>query len=161
MKQFSEAPSHRSAPGASSLAARRLRAETAGPSIPATAMTDNGSISSSAFCAAAGNGDEPFRIEVYPERDTVRVAPVGELDIAVADSLQRQLEELHESGWRRFVLDLRGLSFIDSSGLSVIIRWNGHARANGISFELIRGPRAVQRVFELVRITDRLSFRQP
>jgi anti-sigma B factor antagonist len=109
----------------------------------------------------ADNGYGRFRIEVYPERDTVRVAPVGELDLAVADSLQCQLEELHESGCRRFVRDLRGLSFIDSSGLSVIIGWNAHANQNGTSFQLIHGPHAVQRVFELNGVTDRLPFRQP
>ncbi|MBV9465043.1 MAG: STAS domain-containing protein [Solirubrobacterales bacterium] len=109
----------------------------------------------------AGTGYEPFRIELYQERDAVRVVPLGELDLAVADRLQRQLEQLHESGFRRFVLDLRQLSFIDSSGLSVIVRWSSYAAGNGISFQLIHGPHAVQRLFDLVGVTDRLSFRQP
>lgn len=91
----------------------------------------------------------------------MRVGPVGELDLAVADRLQARLQELHEAGFRRFGLDLRRRSFIDSSGLSVIVRWDSHAHANGITFELIQGPRAVQRVFELVGITDYCRFASP
>lgn len=101
---------------------------------------------------------ERFRVELYPELNVVRVAPFGELDLAVSGQLEQQLGEMYASGFRRFVLDLRGLSFIDSSGLGVIIRWHTHAEERGVSFELIRGSRGVQRLFEIAGIADRLSF---
>jgi anti-anti-sigma factor len=99
-----------------------------------------------------------FRVELYPERNVVRVAPFGELDLAVSDQLDQRLAELYASGFRRFVLDLRDLSFIDSSGLGVIVRWHTHAEERGMSFELIRGSRGVQRLFEITGIADRLAF---
>lgn len=52
---------------------------------------------------------EPFSVEVHPHRDTVRVAPTGELDLATVPALRGQLLELTESGFRSIVLDLRGV----------------------------------------------------
>jgi len=58
---------------------------------------------------------EPFRIDVEPARDSVRVAPVGELDLATVDKLRAEIERLRESGFARIVLDLRGVRFLDST----------------------------------------------
>lgn len=102
---------------------------------------------------------EPFWVEVHPERSTVRVAPVGELDLVGAEQLDQQLTELYDVGFRRLVVDLRRTTFIDSRGVTLIIQWNEHARRNGVQLSLIQGPRAVQRIFELVGALDRLPFR--
>jgi anti-anti-sigma factor len=101
---------------------------------------------------------EPFRVEVYPERDTVRVVPVGEVDIATVGELDANLHELHGNGFRRFLLDLRELTFMDSSGLRLILEWDARARVNGISLALVPGPAIVQRVFELAGVLDQLPF---
>jgi anti-sigma B factor antagonist len=103
-------------------------------------------------------GLEPFRVEVHPEHDTVRLAPVGELDIATVDEIGDRLRELCEHGFRRFLLDLRRLTFMDSSGLRLILDWDGRARRDGISFAVIPGPAVVQRVFEVAGVLDRLPF---
>jgi hypothetical protein len=42
---------------------------------------------------------EPFRIDVEPSRDSVRVAPVGELDIATVDKLRAEVDRLRQSGF--------------------------------------------------------------
>ena len=63
----------------------------------------------------------PFRVDVHPERDSVRVVPVGELDTATADELQTKLCELREAGFDRVVLDLRELEFLDSTGLRLLV----------------------------------------
>ena len=52
----------------------------------------------------------------------MRVAPVGELDIATVYKLESEVARLLESGFARIVLDLRGLSFIDSTGLCLVLR---------------------------------------
>jgi hypothetical protein len=49
--------------------------------------------------------EEPFRCEVMPERDAVKVRPVGELDMDTAPVLDAQMRELRDSGFRRLVLD--------------------------------------------------------
>jgi len=88
----------------------------------------------------------------------VRVTPVGELDLATVDELQAWLQELRDAGFRRLLLDLRELTFIDSSGLRLCITWNARANTEGLDFELIRGPAAIQRAFEICGINGLLAF---
>jgi anti-sigma B factor antagonist len=102
---------------------------------------------------------EPFRVEVHPERDSVRVVPVGELDIATVGEIDARLRELNRAGFRRFVLDLRRLTFIDSCGVRLVLTWHAAARQNGVDFLVLEGPPAVQRVFQVAGLLDQLSFR--
>lgn len=102
---------------------------------------------------------ELCRLEVHPERDTIRVAPVGELDLVGSEQLDQRLNELYDVGFRKLLIDLRRVTFIDSSGLMLIIRWDAHARQNRVQLALIQGPPAVQRLFELTGVLDRLPFR--
>lgn len=99
-----------------------------------------------------------FCVDIHPERELVRVAPAGELDLATAPKLEIELQELRDSGFLRIVLDLRGLTFMDSSGVALILREDALARANGHDLALIAGPPAVQRVLGLCGLLDRLSF---
>ena len=64
-----------------------------------------------------------FRCEVVPERDVVRVCAIGSLDMATTPVLEQQLEELRDAGFRRLIIDLGRLSFMDSTGC--ILRSNG------------------------------------
>jgi anti-sigma B factor antagonist len=91
----------------------------------------------------------------------VRVVPVGELDLSTGATLDRRLRELHESGSGRLVVDLRRLSFMDSSGLRLLLRWNEAVRADGAELSLIAGPPEIQRVFETTGLLDRLRFVEP
>jgi anti-anti-sigma factor len=99
----------------------------------------------------------PFHIDVHPERDVVRVVPVGELDLATAPDLEAQLHELRTSGFERLVLDLRQLRFVDSTGIRVIVTEDQYAGANDREFSLIGGPPAVQRALELCGLLERLQ----
>jgi anti-anti-sigma factor len=62
-----------------------------------------------------------FEIRQRHDADgTLRVTLTGELDLAVADGLRDQLDQLRRSG-RRVRLDLSELEFIDCSGLNGIL----------------------------------------
>lgn len=102
---------------------------------------------------------EPFSCRVTPERDHVVVAPRGELDMATVGAVEQELRRLHDAGFGKIVLDLGGLSFMDSSGLHLVMRWTMEASQDGFDFELEPGPRAVQRVFDLASVTEGLPFR--
>jgi len=103
---------------------------------------------------------QPFRIEVEPEPDGVRVILCGELDLATGGHLNEQLDELRTVGLRRLVLDLRELEFIDSTGLRLILRTSKLASKDRIDFTLLEGPEEIQRVFEIAGLTDVLPFRR-
>ncbi len=101
---------------------------------------------------------EPFRIDVEPSRDSVRVAPVGELDLATVDKLRAEVDRLRESGFTNLVLDLRGVRFLDSTGLRLVLELDAAATADGQELKIIRGAPVVQRIFEVTQVSERLKF---
>jgi anti-anti-sigma factor len=98
-----------------------------------------------------------FRCDVRRSRDAVVVAPAGELDLSTVDVVERELDELRDAGFADIVVDLRGLEFIDSTGLALLIRWHRQA-LHDLEFSVIAGPLAVQRVLELCGLQDTLRF---
>src|SRR5690349_20698215 len=103
----------------------------------------------------------PFRCEVDRESGLARVRAIGELDLGTVPILEAEVASLREAGFRRLILDLSRLDFIDSTGLRCILDCDGQARRNGFSFALVRGPDAVQRLFELTETSTRLPFVDP
>jgi anti-sigma B factor antagonist len=103
---------------------------------------------------------EPFTCNVIPDRDAAIVAPRGDLDMATVGAVERELKRLRDSGFDKIVLDLGGLTFMDSSGLHLVTRWTNDASRDGFSFELEPGPPAIQRLFELTSTTELLPFRK-
>ena len=99
-----------------------------------------------------------FRCDVVHERARVRIAVSGELDILGTPRLEQTLRTFLYTGFGRVVLDLRRLSFIDSTGLTVILRYGEAARLAGVRFGLIPGPPAVQRIFELTGTNALFDF---
>ena len=96
---------------------------------------------------------EPFRCEVDPDRASVIVRPVGELDLATAPIVDAHLAELVAAGFDSVVLDLRKLFFMDSAGLKLLMSWEARSRAEGIALRVLPGPPAVQRVFDVAGVT--------
>jgi len=102
----------------------------------------------------------PFRVDVHPERDVVRVVPVGELDLATAGVLEHELHELRSAGFDRVVLDLRELTFIDSSGIRVVLAEHRFADTSNHEFSLISGPPAIQRALEICGLLGLLDVNE-
>jgi anti-sigma B factor antagonist len=86
-----------------------------------------------------------------------RLTVAGDLDLASAPELERSLSTLQEAA-RPVLLDLREVSFIDSSGLRVILAADARARSTGSRLLLVPGPPGVQRVFQLTLLDRRLEF---
>jgi anti-sigma B factor antagonist len=104
-------------------------------------------------------GSDLLKIELWSEGDAVCVAPAGEIDLLTVSAVDDQLQRLLESGARNLVLDLRRVSFIDSSGLRLILQWNAYADDQGFAFAVIQGPPPIARVFELGGVGDSLRLR--
>jgi anti-sigma B factor antagonist len=82
---------------------------------------------------------------------------VGELDVVSAPELARRLGEVLAQSHPRVILDLGGLKFVDSAGVSVLIKAKRDAEANGRTLVLRRPTEQVERVFALVGLTDWLA----
>lgn len=96
-------------------------------------------------------------VDAVSDDSTVFVQATGDLDLSTAPDLERSLLAVQRDG-RHVVLDLRGLSFMDSSGLRVILAADARARSTGGRFVLVEGPPGVQRVFQLTLLDRRLEF---
>ena len=81
----------------------------------------------------------------------------GELDLATVPVLQEQLDDAMR-GKAAVVIDLSRLRFIDSSGLELLVRAERHQRDSGVQLVLVRGPRAVHRVFALTSLDSHFEF---
>jgi anti-anti-sigma factor len=100
----------------------------------------------------------PLSIDRRREGDVVLIVLQGELDLASAPELERELREIEASGQSRVTIDLSGLGFMDSTGLQALLRARERAGSSNYELTLRRGPHQVQRVFELTRTVDAFSF---
>lgn len=89
--------------------------------------------------------------------DDAVIRVTGELDLATSPRLERAIGEAFGLGGG-IVLDLSGLSFMDSSGLRVVLQLDASCRSAGRRLRIVRGPPVVQRVFELTGTAERLPL---
>ena len=83
----------------------------------------------------------------------------GELDLGAASALEKGIRPLCENGAKAVTLDLSELRFIDSTGLAAVVLASVLCDKHECRFELIPGPRQVQRLFEIAGLVNALPFR--
>jgi anti-sigma B factor antagonist len=88
----------------------------------------------------------------------VVVAFIGELDISRAEEVELELERIEAEGPSVLVFDLRGLEFLDSTGLRILLGADTRARRTGRNVSIVAGPEKVQRVFRITLLDRRLEF---
>jgi anti-anti-sigma factor len=96
-------------------------------------------------------------LSVHPDREVVRVMPRGEIDLANRDLLDDQLRELWASGWRHVVLDLSGVTFLDSSGLQVLATHHRRATGAALRFSIADASPPVLQVLSLTGLDQVLD----
>ena len=110
------------------------------------------------FGQGAAGAPEPdqFRV-VMSERDHgTLVVPHGELDLAAAPELEAVLAA--QSG--PVTVDLRHLSFVDASGLRILLAAEAASRQDGMHLKFVAGE-AVCRLLEVAGLPDALTFVEP
>jgi anti-sigma B factor antagonist len=102
---------------------------------------------------------EHFRVDTHERGDGVAVELNGELDMAGTFMLEPRLDELvaarPEGG---VTFDLRGLSFVDSTGLTILVDRHRRLEEAGVPTRFHRGRDDVQRVFTVSGFDDVLPF---
>jgi anti-sigma B factor antagonist len=96
-------------------------------------------------------------LDVRIEQDGSRAALhlSGEFDMGGELDFEAKLDRLLEAGPDTVVLDLRALTFLDSTGLRALLRARERGRREGWQLALTPVQPTVERVFELTR-TKRL-----
>src|SRR3954452_1494099 len=93
------------------------------------------------------------------DRDGASVLSLtGELVFETARKVEKELRVIEERRPGMLALDLSGLSMIDSTGLALVGSADSRARGDGRRLGVVEGPDAVQRVFRMTRLDDRLEM---
>ena len=86
------------------------------------------------------------------------IAMSGELDLASSPALQEELDRIASSQSQLLIIDLRELDFMDSTGLSVLVRAHQRAEEQGRQVAMVKGPQQVQRLLSLTGVGDKLTL---
>ena len=102
--------------------------------------------------------ESQFRVEARQEGRAAVIVVSGELDLASGPALEDELARVCATGIELLVLDLRELEFMDSTGLSILVKANQRAADAGRRFGLVKGSRQVQRLLDLTGVAERLTL---
>jgi anti-sigma B factor antagonist len=100
----------------------------------------------------------PLTVSAAREDDGVRVVLAGELDIGSAPEVEEVLHKVESDGAQTLTIDLRGLTFMDSTGLRMLVAADKRAKDAGRSLRIVRGPAPVQRILDLTGLGDKLPL---
>jgi len=94
----------------------------------------------------------------HDEDGVQRIVLTGELDVSTVPEFNKRMSELRHRGFHSIVLDLAGVTFMDSTGLSAILVAEMHARMRGQRFSLVEGPPHVSELFRLTGVDNFLEI---
>ncbi len=99
-----------------------------------------------------------FEIGVQVNADEGRVSVTGDIDMATATRLSDSVSEALTGGAKRVVVDLRGVGFIDSSGLRELIEISRRAGRDHWELALVRPGEDAFTVFRVSGADASLPF---
>jgi anti-sigma B factor antagonist len=100
----------------------------------------------------------PLSIRSSREGVLHRLTPIGELDLSTAPMLEDAFDAARaDESAAMVVVDLTELSFIDSTGIHLLLRMYA-ACADGDRLRVVNGSRPVERLFDVTGVRDRLPI---
>jgi anti-sigma B factor antagonist len=99
-----------------------------------------------------------FAIDSQLQGDTARMAVAGELDIATVGQLEAEVGAVLARGVRHLMLDLSGLTFIDSSALRLFIVLNDRSAGEDWQLSMIRPVGPALSIFQISGAEEHLPF---
>ncbi len=99
-----------------------------------------------------------FAVQTHITGRAVTLALSGELDLVSTPALEQAMDEVTGRDIELVILDLRGVEFMDSTGLHLLLRAQQRAHDSGRRFALVRGGDQVQRLFDLTGVADSLTI---
>jgi anti-sigma B factor antagonist len=99
-----------------------------------------------------------LRTTVREAEGAVLISLFGELDLSEVEQVREVLDAAEAKQPQVLVIDLRGLEFMDSSGIRLVVEADIRAKRDGRRLLLVRGPDPVHRVFTIALLDRRLEF---
>lgn len=85
----------------------------------------------------------------------------GEFDLSGDERLKEEIGRVLDSETQTFMLDLRGLEFIDSTGLRILVQIDEMARQDGLDFSVVCGDGQVRDVLRITGLDGVLPLSDP
>jgi anti-sigma B factor antagonist len=105
--------------------------------------------------------DDLVELEVRRSDGSVCIVATGEIDSSSAPQFRRILEGLlDEPGVAEIVVDLAGVTFLDSAGLCVLAAAHRRIKGRGIQLRVLASSRAVIRPLQITGLWDLLRVEQ-
>lgn len=95
------------------------------------------------------SSSEFFSVRSDLRNGVARVVVQGELDLGAVPALDEHLTLLEQDGVKAIILDLRDLSFIDPTGLKVLLGASSRAANDGHRLAIVGAPDPARRLFEI------------
>jgi anti-anti-sigma factor len=96
--------------------------------------------------------------EQEPREGVVHITLNGELDLSNAYTFDRRMLDIEARHPKLIVVDLRGLTMLDSAGLARLVSAQRRARRGGWRLVLVRGGKIIQRVLQTTRLDELLEL---
>ena len=100
-----------------------------------------------------------LRVSVRQQTTRTTLALDGELDLATAPTLRQHVVTQVAAGCRSMVLDLSGVTFLDSTGLGQIVATLKRLRSHDGELVIVVSDRRIRRVLELCDLDRILDLR--
>jgi anti-anti-sigma factor len=102
----------------------------------------------------------PFALERQLSSGTARIVVSGELDLSTGPRVEEELRRAEAEQPDTLILDLREVTFFDSTGLQIVLDADVRAREEGRTLIVAPGDGEPRRILELAEVADRLNLEQ-
>jgi anti-sigma B factor antagonist len=96
-----------------------------------------------------GAMEQEFRIEERVDEGVPIITVIGEIDVATAPQLRESLHRLIAQGQATVVLDLLGVTFLDSTALGVLVGALKRCRELGGELHVVVTDARIRKIFEI------------
>ena len=100
---------------------------------------------------------DPIRVSSRMRGGTRVVSVTGEIDLATADEVSAALAR-REPGEDGLVLDLTTTSFLDSSGIRVLVEAHRAGERDGVPFGVVPGSESIRSLLETTGVAQHLAL---
>jgi anti-sigma B factor antagonist len=99
-----------------------------------------------------------LQVSTREESGRTVVAATGEVDVYTAPTLDEELTRLTDAGASSLVIDLSGVEFLDSTGLSVIVKALEAVRVRSGRLDVVVAAERVAKVFRITGLDEMVSL---
>src|SRR4051794_35011664 len=98
-----------------------------------------------------------LRVETETRSDHALVTAVGEIDAATAGSVDEAVSAAIAEGHKRVLLDFAQVTFIDSTGLGVLVKSHRAAEAAGLVFAVVHPTPQTRKLIRVLGLDQLLA----